>query len=101
MLTRTLCKTDAAALTYVKAVRLRVGNIRSPRAQKRAPSGDRTTRLVFSDPRGDNQPGSSPMTAPDPNARPPFWRHRYYYLALKIIVLLCAVYFTLQLAGYP
>ena len=23
----------------------------------------------------------------DPNARPPFWQHRYYYLALKIVVL--------------
>ena len=23
----------------------------------------------------------------DPNVRPPFWKHRYYYLALKIIVL--------------
>jgi len=31
------------------------------------------------------------MTTPDPsdpNIRPPFWRHRYYYLALKIVVLL-------------
>jgi hypothetical protein len=37
---------------------------------------------------------------PDPNARPPFWRHRYYYLALKIIVILCAVYLALRLAAY-
>ena len=37
---------------------------------------------------------------PDPNARPPFWEHRYYYLALKIIVILCAVYLALRLAGY-
>jgi hypothetical protein len=42
-----------------------------------------------------------PMTGtPDPNARPPFWRHRYYYAALKIIILVCAVYLTLRLAGY-
>ena len=27
---------------------------------------------------------------PDPNVRPPFWRHRYYYLALKILVLVLA-----------
>ncbi len=37
---------------------------------------------------------------PDPNARPPFWKHRYYYLAIKILVLLCAVYFALRLLKY-
>jgi hypothetical protein len=43
----------------------------------------------------------APMTGTtDPNARPPFWRHRYYYTALKIIVLVCAIYLTLRLAGY-
>jgi hypothetical protein len=33
-------------------------------------------------------------------ATPPFWRHRYYYLALKIIVLVAAVYLALKFAGY-
>jgi len=42
-----------------------------------------------------NAPGPS-----DPDVRPPFWKHRYYYLALKIIVLASAVYFTLRLLGY-
>lgn len=37
---------------------------------------------------------------PDPDVRPPFWKHRYYYLALKIIVLLCGVYFALRILGY-
>jgi hypothetical protein len=36
----------------------------------------------------------------DPNAKPPFYRHRYYYLAIKIIVLVCAVYFAARLLGY-
>ena len=36
----------------------------------------------------------------DPNARPPFYRHRYYYLAIKIIVLLCGVYLALRVFGY-
>jgi hypothetical protein len=34
---------------------------------------------------------------PDPNARPPFWRHRYYYLALKIVVLVLAVALAVRL----
>ena len=42
-----------------------------------------------------NAPGPS-----DLDVRPPFWKHRYYYLALKIIVLACAVYFTLRVLGY-
>ena len=42
-----------------------------------------------------NAPGPT-----DPDVRPPFWRHRYYYLALKIIVLVCAVYFALRFLGY-
>ena len=37
---------------------------------------------------------------PDPNARPPFWRHRYYYLALKIGVLIVALAAALHLLGY-
>ena len=40
------------------------------------------------------------MTTPDPNARPPFWQHRYYYLALKVLVLACAVYLAARLLGY-
>ena len=36
----------------------------------------------------------------DPNVRPPFWRHRYYYLALKIIVLVAGIYFAGRLLGY-
>jgi hypothetical protein len=36
----------------------------------------------------------------DPEVRPPFWRHRYYYLALKIAVLLAGVLVALRLLGY-
>jgi hypothetical protein len=36
----------------------------------------------------------------DPEVRPPFWRHRYYYLALKIGVLACAIYFAARVLGY-
>jgi hypothetical protein len=39
-------------------------------------------------------------TPPDPDSpevRPPFWRHRYYYLVLKYAVLLLAVLFVLRL----
>ena len=36
----------------------------------------------------------------DPNARPPFWRHRYYYLALKIVVLVAALAIALRLLGF-
>ena len=36
----------------------------------------------------------------DPNARPPFWRHRYYYLALKIGVLVVGIVVALRLLGY-
>jgi hypothetical protein len=40
-------------------------------------------------------------TTPESNAHPPFWRHRYYYLAIKFIVLACAIYIALLLvAGY-
>jgi hypothetical protein len=37
---------------------------------------------------------------PDPNARPPFWKHRYYYLALKIVVLAAALAVALRLLGF-
>ena len=36
---------------------------------------------------------------PDPNERPPFWRHRYYYLAIKIIVLAAAILIAGRLLG--
>jgi hypothetical protein len=36
----------------------------------------------------------------DPNERPPFWRHRYYYLALKIVVLIFALAVALRILGY-
>ena len=43
---------------------------------------------------------TSPPGPDDPDVRPPFWRHRYYYLALKIVVLACAVYFAARVLGY-
>ena len=33
---------------------------------------------------------TSPLDPGDPQVRPPFWRHRYYYLALKVGVLVAA-----------
>ena len=42
------------------------------------------------------------MTAPDPsdpNVRPPFWKHRYYYLVLKIVVLLVALALAVRFFG--
>jgi hypothetical protein len=35
----------------------------------------------------------------NPDVRPPFWRHRYYYLALKVGVLILAVVLALRLLG--
>ena len=35
----------------------------------------------------------------DPGVRPPFWRHRYYYLALKLIVLIAGVLIALRVVG--
>ena len=43
---------------------------------------------------------SSEPTPSDPNARPPFWKHRYYYLALKIIVLAAGILIAGRLLGY-
>ena len=40
---------------------------------------------------------TSPAGPNDPGVRPPFWRHRYYYLALKILVLTVAALLALQL----
>jgi len=36
----------------------------------------------------------------DPEVRPPFWRHRYYYLALKIIALIAALVIAVRLLSY-
>lgn len=40
------------------------------------------------------------MPMADPNARPPFREHPYYYPAIKILVLLVAVYFAARFLGY-
>jgi len=37
---------------------------------------------------------------PDPHFRPPFWQHRYYYLALKIIVLIVAAALALRIGTW-
>ena len=37
---------------------------------------------------------------PDPDVRPPFWRHRYYYLALKILVLVLGAVVAVRLLGW-
>jgi hypothetical protein len=42
---------------------------------------------------------TDPKDMSDPQVRPPFWHHRYYYLALKIIVLLAAVLIALRIVG--
>ena len=36
----------------------------------------------------------------DPDVRPPFWKHRYYYLALKIAVLIVAAAVTVRLVAW-
>jgi hypothetical protein len=36
----------------------------------------------------------------DPNVRPPFWQHRYYYMTLKIAVLAAAIFVAGRLLGY-
>jgi hypothetical protein len=43
---------------------------------------------------------TSPIDPGDPEVRPPFWRHRYYYLALKIGVLIVGLFVALRLLGY-
>jgi hypothetical protein len=43
---------------------------------------------------------TSPIDPGDPDVRPPFWRHRYYYLALKIAVLVAGLVVALRLLGY-
>ena len=43
---------------------------------------------------------TSPIDPGDPDVRPPFWRHRYYYLVLKIGVLLAAIAAALHVLGY-
>jgi hypothetical protein len=43
---------------------------------------------------------TDPKDMSDPRVRPPFWRHRYYYLALKIIVVIFALAVALHILGY-
>jgi hypothetical protein len=38
--------------------------------------------------------------APHRDARPPFWRHRYYYLALKVMVLIVAAALALRFLAW-
>ena len=40
------------------------------------------------------------MTHPDPNARPPFRKHPYYYLGIKLLVLACGLYVAARVLGY-
>ena len=40
---------------------------------------------------------STPPDPDSPELRPPFWRHRYYYLALKYIVLFLAALVVVRL----
>jgi hypothetical protein len=42
---------------------------------------------------------TGPLDPGDPQVRPPFWRHRYYYLALKVGVLAAAVLVALRVLG--
>ncbi len=35
----------------------------------------------------------------EPASRPPFRKHPYYYIAMKLVVLAAAVYFGLRLFG--
>ena len=41
----------------------------------------------------------APKDMRDPRVRPPFWRHRYIYLALKIAVAAFALWVALRLLG--
>jgi|GEM_PF-593482 len=36
----------------------------------------------------------------DPEVRPPFWRHRYYYLALKLVVLAAGILVALRILSW-
>jgi hypothetical protein len=42
---------------------------------------------------------TDPKPTDDAGVRPPFWQHRYYYLALKIIVLIAGVLIALRVVG--
>jgi hypothetical protein len=42
---------------------------------------------------------ADPKDMSDPRVRPPFWQHRYYYLALKIAVLAAGLYVAARLLG--
>jgi hypothetical protein len=43
---------------------------------------------------------TNPLDPGNPDLRPPFWRHRYYYLALKLAVLAAAAAIALRFLGY-
>jgi hypothetical protein len=43
---------------------------------------------------------TDPKKMSDPDVRPPFWRHRYYYLVLKLAVLAVALYVAARFIGY-
>jgi hypothetical protein len=42
---------------------------------------------------------NDPKEMSDPRVRPPFWQHRYVYLALKIAVVAFALWVALRLLG--
>jgi hypothetical protein len=43
---------------------------------------------------------NDPNDMSDPRVRPPFWRHRYIYLTLKIAVVVLALWLALRLLGF-
>ena len=56
-------------------------------------------RFGCADGSGKDKDMTDPKDMSDPQVRPPFWHHRYYYLALKIIVLLAGVLIALRIVG--
>jgi hypothetical protein len=56
-------------------------------------------RRGWEDGSGKDKDMTDPKDMSDPQVRPPFWHHRYYYLALKIIVLLAGVLIALRIVG--
>jgi hypothetical protein len=42
---------------------------------------------------------TGPLDPGNPEVRPPFWRHRYYYLALKLAVLAIGFYIAARFLG--
>jgi hypothetical protein len=43
---------------------------------------------------------TDPKDMSDPRVRPPFWKHRHYYLTLKIAVVIAGVLIALRILGY-